>query len=85
MYLRYRVKALAFAALLIVHGSRAAQIQADSAAIRTLLSDASDVGLPLGAAAPDFKLRDQSGRERDFASLTRPKGLVLVFFRSADW
>ena len=28
---------------------------------------------------------DQEGRQRDFQSLTGPNGLVLVFFRSADW
>jgi cytochrome oxidase Cu insertion factor (SCO1/SenC/PrrC family) len=82
---RYPFQALAFAVFLIVRGSFAADTEADTAAIRKLLSDASDVGLPVGAAAPAFKLRDQNGRERDFASLTGPKGLVLVFFRSADW
>jgi hypothetical protein len=73
-----------FAALLMAHASLAA-VTKDSLAIRQLLSDASDVGLPVGAVAPEFKLKDQSGRERDFASLTGPHGLVLVFFRSADW
>ena len=57
----------------------------DAAAIRKLLADASGVGLPIGAAAPAFKLKDQDGRERDLGSLTGPRGLVLVFFRSADW
>jgi len=82
---RSPVRALAIAALLIVRSSSAAETQADAAALRKLLADASAVGLPVGTAAPDFKLRDQSGRERDLASLTGPKGLVLVFFRSADW
>ena len=72
-----------FAALLIAHASLAA-VTKDAVAIRKLLSDA-DVGLPVGAAAPEFKLKDQTGRERDFASLTGSNGLVLVFFRSADW
>jgi hypothetical protein len=73
-----------FAALLLAHASLAADTK-DAAAIRQLLSDASDVGLPVPAAAPEFKLKDQTGRERDFASLAGPHGLVLVFFRSADW
>jgi hypothetical protein len=58
---------------------------ADTAAVRKLLSDASDIGLPAGAAAPEIKLKDQNGQERDHSSLSAPNGLVLVFFRSADW
>ena len=38
-----------------------------------------------GATAPDFSLPDQSGHARTLDSLSGPKGLVLVFFRSADW
>ena len=34
---------------------------------------------------PGFSLTDQNGRTREFANLKGPKGLVLVFFRSADW
>jgi peroxiredoxin len=49
------------------------------------LVDASQIGLSAGAPAPDFSLPDQAGRSRDFASLAGPRGLVLVFFRSADW
>jgi peroxiredoxin len=49
------------------------------------LVDASQIGLPAGVATPDFSLPDQVGRSRDFASLSGPRGLVLVFFRSADW
>jgi peroxiredoxin len=28
---------------------------------------------------------DQKGQSRSLASLTGPKGLMLVFYRSADW
>jgi hypothetical protein len=38
-----------------------------------------------GAAAPDFSLVDQSGQRRSLDSLMGPQGLMLVFFRSADW
>jgi hypothetical protein len=72
-------------ASLFAPGSFAAETKGDAAAIHKLLSDAADMGLPAGAAAPEIKLRDQSGRERDFASLSGPNGLVVVFFRSADW
>jgi len=42
-------------------------------------------GPAVGAHAPDFRLSDQNGRERDLRSLSGRKGLMLVFFRSADW
>jgi len=44
-----------------------------------------DLGPAVGQPLPAFEVRNQDGRSRDFASLTGPKGLVLVFFRSADW
>jgi cytochrome oxidase Cu insertion factor (SCO1/SenC/PrrC family) len=42
-------------------------------------------GPPVGQKIPVFEARDQFGREQTLASLTGPKGLVLLFFRSADW
>ncbi len=42
-------------------------------------------GPAVGGRIPDFRLPDQTGVERDFASLRGPKGLVLAFVRSADW
>lgn len=50
-----------------------------------LLAAAISTGPEAGVRIPDFSLPDQAGRTRDFASLKGPKGLVLVFFRSADW
>ena len=50
-----------------------------------LLAAAISTGPEVGAKIPDFSLPDQTGHTRDFASLKGPKGLVLVFFRSADW
>ncbi|MBL0160843.1 MAG: redoxin domain-containing protein [Bryobacterales bacterium] len=38
-----------------------------------------------GDQVPAFTLPDQSGQPRSLASLQGPKGLVLLFFRSADW
>jgi hypothetical protein len=38
-----------------------------------------------GTKAPSFMARDQFGREQTLESLAGPKGLVLLFFRSADW
>ena len=47
--------------------------------------DPSTLGPAVGQPLPAFEARDQHGRLRDFASLKGPNGLVLVFFRSADW
>ncbi len=47
--------------------------------------DPSMLGPAVGQPIPRFEAPDQDGRRRDFASLTGPDGLVLVFFRSADW
>ena len=42
-------------------------------------------GPRVGQKVPPFRLADQTGRERDLASLAGPNGLVLLFVRSADW
>ena len=49
------------------------------------LPDVQRLGPQVGAHVPDFTLRDQKGQSRTLASLMGPKGLMLVFFRSADW
>ncbi len=49
------------------------------------MEDAASVGIQTGAKAPGFELQDQSGRKRSLASLMERRGVVLVFFRSADW
>jgi hypothetical protein len=49
------------------------------------IQDAATIGLAIGAVAPDFSLPDQFGHRRTLDSLEGAKGLVLVFFRSADW
>lgn len=54
------------------HGSHGAP------AVKTL-------GPQVGARVPDFTLSDQFGRSRTLRSLMGPKGVVLAFFRSADW
>ena len=42
-------------------------------------------GLPVGAKAPSFALRDQFDRIQSNATLKGPNGMLLLFFRSADW
>jgi len=51
----------------------------------TWMQDNLALGIPAGAKAPGFELPDQLGHERSLASLMDRRGLVLVFFRSADW
>ena len=38
-----------------------------------------------GQKIPAFALQDQSGKTQTLESLRGPKGLVLLFVRSADW
>jgi peroxiredoxin len=42
-------------------------------------------GLKAGAKAPTISLRDQNGKLQDHGTLSGPNGLLLLFFRSADW
>jgi peroxiredoxin len=47
---------------------------------------ADDLGPPVGTKAPDIGTPlDQTGHPRTLADLTGRNGLVLLFFRSADW
>lgn len=46
---------------------------------------AADPGPPVGSRAPDFDLPDQNGVRQNLRSLAGPNGLMLVFYRSADW
>lgn len=51
-----------------------------------LLAAAQELGPPIGAKVPDIGTPpDQTGTQRSFSSLAGEKGLVLFFFRSADW
>jgi len=47
--------------------------------------DLSQVGPQIGERVPDFSLVDQTGRTQTLQSLMGPNGVMLVFFRSADW
>ena len=48
-------------------------------------ASAEDLGPPVGTKAPDIGTRlDQTGKPR-LADLMGKNGLVLMFFRSADW
>jgi peroxiredoxin len=43
------------------------------------------LGPQVGSQVPEFTLIDQRGQSRTLASLMGLTGLMLVFFRSADW
>jgi len=49
------------------------------------LHDAADIGPAKDTIAAEFSLLDQFGHRRTMGSLMGQQGLVLVFFRSADW
>jgi cytochrome oxidase Cu insertion factor (SCO1/SenC/PrrC family) len=49
------------------------------------LPDVQKLGPQVGQSVPDFTLTDQHGQPRTLASLMGRTGLMLVFFRSADW
>ena len=42
-------------------------------------------GPGVGGKVPDFALEDQNGRRFTLHDLMGPKGMLLVFTRSADW
>jgi hypothetical protein len=42
-------------------------------------------GPAVGSKIPSFEAVDQSGKRQTFESLRGPKGLALLFVRSADW
>ena len=52
---------------------------------RPPLPDVAKIGPQPGSTVPEFSLPDQSGKTRTLQSLMGPKGLILVFSRSADW
>lgn len=47
--------------------------------------DTTKIGPQIGTTVPSFSGSDQFGRTQDLATLSGPKGLMLVFNRSADW
>ena len=47
--------------------------------------DPTTLGPAVGQMLPAFEVKDSRGAARTFESLKGPNGLVLVFFRSADW
>jgi AhpC/TSA family len=48
-------------------------------------NEGATTGIAIGQTAPAFELKDQHGRSLTLKSLMGPKGVLLVFTRSADW
>jgi hypothetical protein len=48
-------------------------------------NDGLKTGPKVGEKVPDFTLPDQNGKQWALNDLMGPKGLLLVFTRSADW
>jgi len=42
-------------------------------------------GLPIGAKAPAFTLKDQNGKEHTLEEFLKKGKVALVFYRSASW
>ena len=61
------------------------QATAQQTAPQPALPDVQKLGPQVGSRVPDFTLLDQKGQSRTLSSLMGPKGLMLVFYRSADW
>jgi hypothetical protein len=70
-----------FAALIIVSVQAVAFAQSPPPSV----IDVQRLGPQVGQRVPDFTLPDQFRRTRTLQSLMGPNGMMLVFFRSADW
>jgi hypothetical protein len=77
--LRRILSAGAFVALVSVSAGVGGAQQAPAAV------DTSKLGPQVGTAVPPVSGADQFGTPQSLASLSGPKGLMLVFSRSADW
>jgi hypothetical protein len=80
-----RVSFVVAIAVLVSLSLFAIGVRAQQAPAAPPLPDVQKLGPQVGDRVPDFTLNDQEGRARSLASLVGPKGLMLVFFRSADW
>ena len=50
-----------------------------------MAANAVPTGPAVGATIPALEVKDLNGKTQTLSSLSGPKGLMLVFFRSADW
>ena len=80
-----RMSSIVACAVVCALFSLVAQPTAQQSAPQPALPDVQKLGPQVGTRVPDFTLLDQKGQSRTLASLMGPKGLMLVFYRSADW
>ena len=55
------------------------------AAAALIAQAAVTTGPEIGQAVPPFSMADQTGATQTLKSVMGPKGVLLVFYRSADW
>lgn len=80
-----RTNAIAATLLTVLVLSYLAGDAATLASTQLALPNVQQLGPQVGSRVPDFTLTDQRGQPRTLASLMGRNGLMLVFFRSADW
>jgi hypothetical protein len=66
-------------------GDRVATMDTATKANAFRENDGLRTGPKIGEKVPDFTLPDQHGKQLSLHDLMGPKGLLLVFLRSADW
>jgi cytochrome oxidase Cu insertion factor (SCO1/SenC/PrrC family) len=79
------MKAWAMSSVALAVGTVALAVSAQPPQAARTPIDLSKLGPQAGDRVPDFTLSDQDGKSWTLRSLMGPKGLMLVFFRSADW
>ena len=80
-----RKAALFFLPMLILLFAASAAICSEDGGALYAQDSASQSGPEVGDKIPSFSLPDQNGRIQDFGSLAGPNGLLILFYRSADW
>ena len=53
--------------------------------LRAIQAQSIKTGPEVGQLVPEFSTLDQANRTQTLKSVMGPKGVMLVFFRSADW
>lgn len=76
--MRIQIRITMLAALLHGFSTLAAAQSREAVEVATL-------GPQVGERVPDFSLPDQSGQAHSLDSIMGPNGVMLVFYRSADW
>ena len=76
--MRIQIRITMLAALLLGFSTLAAAQPREAVEVASL-------GPQVGEQVPGFSLPDQSGQVHSLDSIMGPNGVMLVFYRSADW